>query len=261
MTKRTRLCLFLLCAAVALPLQQGCDRGRDTLTTLEEDDPDFQRGRDMLRQGESRKALAAFLTVIQRRGDKAPEAHLDAGILYQEHSKDPVAAIYHYRKFRELRPNAPQADLVLQRIEAAQREFARTLPLQPADGQFQRADLLATIGQLKRENALLASQLEAARAAAPAQQAPSLLATVAATAPRSTAPAAEAAARERTVPGGAGAAGTPGRVHVVAKGDTLSSIAQKYYGNRTRYREIYDANRDILPNDHDLKIGMELRVP
>ena len=51
------------------------------------------------------------------------------------------------------------------------------------------------------------------------------------------------------------------RRHVVQKGDTLFVLAQKYYSNRSRWREIYEANRDIMPNENSLQIGMELKIP
>jgi nucleoid-associated protein YgaU len=52
-----------------------------------------------------------------------------------------------------------------------------------------------------------------------------------------------------------------GRHHTVAKGDTLFSLAQKYYGNRSRWRDIYEANRSLLPSQDSLRVGMELRIP
>ena len=53
----------------------------------------------------------------------------------------------------------------------------------------------------------------------------------------------------------------PARRHVVAKGDTLQSISLRYYGTRSRFRDIYAANRDIMPNEGTLRIGMELKIP
>jgi nucleoid-associated protein YgaU len=52
-----------------------------------------------------------------------------------------------------------------------------------------------------------------------------------------------------------------GRHHVVTKGDTLSSLAQTYYGSRAKWRDLLAANRDVLSGPNDLKIGMNLRVP
>jgi nucleoid-associated protein YgaU len=47
----------------------------------------------------------------------------------------------------------------------------------------------------------------------------------------------------------------------VQPGDTLSKISQQYYGNRTRWRDIYGANRGVMKNETDLKVGMQLRIP
>jgi nucleoid-associated protein YgaU len=56
------------------------------------------------------------------------------------------------------------------------------------------------------------------------------------------------------------AAGGP-RVHEVAKGDTLSAIAKKYYGNANQYPKIFDANRDILDNPDKIQPGQKLTIP
>jgi nucleoid-associated protein YgaU len=56
-------------------------------------------------------------------------------------------------------------------------------------------------------------------------------------------------------------AATSGRTHTVTKGDTLFSIAQKYYNNRAKWRDIYAANRDVMPNETALKPGMQLKIP
>ena len=51
------------------------------------------------------------------------------------------------------------------------------------------------------------------------------------------------------------------RRHKIVKGDTLFSLAQKYYGNRSRWRDIYTANRDLMKSEGDLRIGMEIKIP
>jgi nucleoid-associated protein YgaU len=52
-----------------------------------------------------------------------------------------------------------------------------------------------------------------------------------------------------------------GRTHVVANGDSLSRISQRYYGAANRWSEIYNANRDKIGNDGVLRVGTELRIP
>ncbi len=49
--------------------------------------------------------------------------------------------------------------------------------------------------------------------------------------------------------------------HVVQKGDTLSKIAQEYYGDAKLYPQIFDANRDILTDPDKIRPGQKLRIP
>ncbi len=49
--------------------------------------------------------------------------------------------------------------------------------------------------------------------------------------------------------------------HEVAKGDTLSKIAQKYYGDASLYPQIFEANRDVLKDPNLITIGQKLRIP
>lgn len=296
---RFRFLPLCLCALAVLFFSAGCGRYESAPFTAELDEPGYRRGKDLVRQGRNHEALAAFLKVVEKRGDEAPESHLELGILYQQHIKEPIAAIYHYRKFIELKRNSPQADLVRQRIDAATREFARTLPGRPLDSQADRVDLLEKMDQIQRENLQLKEQLITLRGQVgagraetiapqpPAQQAATppppanpdqlspqaidltespVMAAVdpAPVAPppiapptRPTPPTQGAAPTQPTQPASTGSY----RRHVVAKGDTLFSLAQRYYGNRSRWRDIYAANRQVLPSESALTIGMELRIP
>ncbi|MCB9865272.1 MAG: LysM peptidoglycan-binding domain-containing protein [Phycisphaerales bacterium] len=57
------------------------------------------------------------------------------------------------------------------------------------------------------------------------------------------------------------AALTGGNRHVVAKGDTLYSIARAYYNDQAKWRTIYDANRSAIPDPNKLSVGQELIIP
>jgi tetratricopeptide (TPR) repeat protein len=106
----------------------------------------------LIRQGREQEALAAFLRVIATRNDEAPESHLEAALLYQQQLKDPIAAIYHFRKYLELQPNSRQAVLVRQRIDAAKRDFARTLPAHPLEDASVKLEFMDQLERLQREN-------------------------------------------------------------------------------------------------------------
>ncbi len=50
--------------------------------------------------------------------------------------------------------------------------------------------------------------------------------------------------------------------HVVVSGETLASIADKSYGNRSNWKRIYEANKAIIgSNPSALKVGMRLTIP
>jgi 5'-nucleotidase / UDP-sugar diphosphatase len=48
--------------------------------------------------------------------------------------------------------------------------------------------------------------------------------------------------------------------YVVRAGDSLSAIAQKFYGDANRWKEIWEANKDKLPDPNKITVGQELRI-
>lgn len=52
-----------------------------------------------------------------------------------------------------------------------------------------------------------------------------------------------------------------GRTYVVVKGDSLSKIAKREYGDANEWPKIYAANRDIVKNPDLIYPGQELRIP
>lgn len=51
------------------------------------------------------------------------------------------------------------------------------------------------------------------------------------------------------------------RLYIVAKGDSLSAIAKRFYGDGSRWRWIYDANRDLIEDPDLIYPGQRLRIP
>ena len=52
-----------------------------------------------------------------------------------------------------------------------------------------------------------------------------------------------------------------GTIYTVARGDTLFKIAERAFGNGWLYKQIFEANRDVLPNSASVEIGNELLIP
>lgn len=53
----------------------------------------------------------------------------------------------------------------------------------------------------------------------------------------------------------------PARFHTVEKGESLSLIAKKYYGNAMKYPVIFEANRPLLEKPDRIYPGQVLRIP
>lgn len=111
-------------------------------------------------------------------------------------------------------------------------------------------------GQLRTRLAIIAPPPASTLAAPTRPGTASAETAVTAPPPPSAAVAAEAAA---PTPAPADAAGP--RTHTVVAGDTLSKIAREYYGTSLRWAEIYEANRNQLPNERALAVGMKLVIP
>ncbi len=296
---RKHLNIPTLLALLAALLVAGCERGGDLTLSSETDEPLYRQGQQLSKQGRIQEALNAYLKLISKRDETAPESHLEAGLILLRHVKDPVAAYYHFQKYLELQPNARQAVYVRGLRETAKREFARTLAATPLESQAERQETQDQIDRLLRENDQLKAELAALHAGAESAPPIRTRATLDNTAdgpvirlsapppeptpaapedspityapvenpPIEVAPApAPVPTRPALAPGTRAVPTKPsaanGRRHTVVKGDTLYSLAQKYYGNRSRWRDILNANGDLLPRqDSPLSLGMELRIP
>jgi len=72
-----------------------------------------------------------------------------------------------------------------------------------------------------------------------------------------------------SLPAPAAAAGAGGsypqssseRTYTVKPGDTLSAIAQQFYGKASEYNKIFQANRDKLTDADHVRAGQELVIP
>ena len=279
--------LALLCSL----LVAGCtDRERMPMAA-ETEDPFFVQGRQLQKQGRNPEALTAFLKVIEKRGERASaESHFEVGQIYLNHTKEPVEAYHHFRKYLELQPNSRQAELVRGMAKVALREFARTLPGRPMDDQSVRLQADDEILKLRRENDELRAELAVLRGggAMPVNRSARLITlptesrTVPIPVPTATvvdpsvirAPAqASMLARPPSQPPppkplspsaslAAGSAPRPappaGRTHTVAAKDTLFSVAKR---SGVKLEEVFAANRDVMRTLTDLRPGMTLKIP
>lgn len=51
------------------------------------------------------------------------------------------------------------------------------------------------------------------------------------------------------------------RYYVIQSGDTLSKIAQQFYGSATKYPRIFEANREVIKDPDLIFPGQKIRIP
>lgn len=227
MSARVRTLILLLALAFA---GAGCERL-------------FDKGTKQSAEEAARKAAAGdypgavLLYEASLDGTvKSADIHYRLALIYADKLQRPVDALHHFNRYLELLPNGPHA----KEAQDYQPEGDRALLSALANGSpFTQSDAV----KLKNENLALRSALATLRA----QRAQAL---TMATAPGGK----HGEQQQKPIPPGA-------RTHVVEPGETLASIAVKFYKNKARYREIQDANFFPMDGTPKIKPGMTLAIP
>ena len=276
-----------------LLLAAGC-AARGPPTSPETDEPLYVQGVQLNRQNRKGEALAAFLRVIDKRGERgAPESHLEAAAIHLHHSKEPVLAYYHFKRYLELQPNSKEAPRVRAMLDAALREVAARFPGRPVEDQSVRLAVTEEVSRLRRENDELRAELQTLRGggarlptrnarmislpepvataappvvtAAPAAEEPVVRPVPPVTVPRAAlstaAPAiapmpAPATKAGKSGPAAGRATAGSGRSHTVRPKETLYGISRQY---GVKLEELVRANG--IANPSAVPVGTVLRIP
>ena len=68
-------------------------------------------------------------------------------------------------------------------------------------------------------------------------------------------------AAEATVSGQSAQLGADEEFYIIEKGDSLWKIAEKAYGNGSKYTAIFDANREVIVDPDKIFPGQKIRIP
>ncbi|MEP0548137.1 MAG: peptidoglycan-binding protein LysM [Rhodothermales bacterium] len=49
--------------------------------------------------------------------------------------------------------------------------------------------------------------------------------------------------------------------YTIEKGDSLSKIAQRFYGDPQKYHDLFDANREVIQDPDKIYPGQKIRIP
>ena len=52
-----------------------------------------------------------------------------------------------------------------------------------------------------------------------------------------------------------------GKTYTVVKGDSLSKIAKREYGDASKWHKIFEANKDVIEDPNLIEIGQDLIIP
>jgi len=220
-------------AALCLVLAAGCDPASAERREA--------RNRH-LRQAQAAKdaqdidrAIALCEKALERHPDLAL-AHRELGLMLDNYRQDPVGAIYHYRRYLQLRPESKNRADIEQLIQHCRMSFAAQIAESPDD---LKRDLQVRDERIRKLELEVAVLRERAGAAAGAG-------SVSPSAPP---------------PSSASPAAPPAQVHVVQAGENLGTISTRYYGTPAKWKTIFNANRDRVSDANNLRVGTRLDIP
>ncbi len=164
------------------------------------------------------------------------EVHYKMALLFDDKLQNPLAAMYHFQRYLDLKPNGPHAREANGFMKEDQMKLVAT---------FSHGALMSQedAARLKNDNLILRQKLSelqsAPRTSSPQDSTPQH--------PGSAVPA------DQPAPGS--------HSYEVQAGDTLASIARKFYKNSARWQDIERANYSKLKGSSKLKPGMTLIIP
>ena len=165
---------------------------------------------------------------------RTAEAHYRLGHVYADRMKDPLGALYHFGRYIAVAPDGPFA----KGAKGYQKEGELLLLTQLGKGAPLTQEEAV---RLKNESLKLRKTCEELRSAKTPPP-------VAGVAPKG------GELLQKPIPPG-------GRTHKIAPGETLATIAVKYYKSKGRAREILDANFYSPEAATKLKVGQEIYIP
>lgn len=252
---------FLLAAFLAglVLTSGGCDKIRE-VTSPDADDENnahFQKAKEKYGMMDYQGAIEAYEKGL-RQNPRLAKAHLELALIYDDKFKDHISAIYHFRKYVEMRPDSGKKEMVQEFIDNSMQQLmsqdSAILSNEKAEIIRLRTEnnsLRAQLGLMRQESfrkdSSTASPPKSSPPPAPASQPPP---------PTPSAPASAAQVETPPVPPASG------RYYTVQPGDTLASISRKFFNNSSgQWKKILDANPLLQDEPKNLKPGQRLVIP
>lgn len=225
-----------------------------------------ERGDVLMRKAASKERandLAGAVDVYEQITVEQPLnalAHLQLAILLADFRNNYVSALYHYKVYLRLRPDAEKSPMIQERIRESEGHLAKEFEAKPGGASDVLEALNAKIASQQTEiKALQAQLVEAEEKAAKAERETARLRRrlriVEHTEPL-TENSGSRRVRAITESGGAEL-----RSYRVQRGDSLSSIAKKMYDDAGKWPRIRDANKGRIVQGNQVRVGQVLVIP
>ena len=215
---------------LSLGILAGCNRMITPRQTQLAKDADARAA-----EGDYAQAINLYESALDGTPASA-QIHYNLALIYDDKLNDPLNALHHFKRFLSLEPSGKRAEEVKGFMK---RDELTLLPNLTGDSMVPRSEVV----RLNNENLNLRKQLGERWAAdkLAAQEKYGIRKTGQPT--------------EKRKPGGAA------RSYTVQPGDTLASIARKFYKSSARWSTILEANSDVISKPADLKPGQTLTIP
>jgi len=226
--------ILVIFAASAL---SGCDQAFQNVT-----ERNLALADKKYAQQEYREAVPLYEAALDGT-PKTAEVHYKLGLIYEDQIKVPVSAIHHFQRYLELVPKAAHAKEAQKFLKEDMLKLSAMLGSGATVSQEEAKRIKNTNLDLQKKIIELKDELEAAnKAKAAAYKA---------------AGGKPGGKQEQTqkplVPGV--------RTYTVGPGDTLATIARKFYKNSAQWKKVQDANFGTMEGTAKIKPGMVLMVP
>lgn len=223
----------------AVLLVAGCDK---IPLTFEDSQRELQKAEEADRGGHYKEAVPLYEAALDGT-PKTAEVHYKIALIYEDKLKDPIGARHHFSRYLALAPNGDYAKDATRLLKECDFKLSSQFTSGPSIPQEEAARLKNENLKLTKRIAELDTQLRMVRSAPAAKGAGG-----------SAAAAREVEMQQKPIPPGA-------RTYVVQSGDTLASIARKFYKSPARWKDIQDANYYSLTGTPKLKPGQTLIIP
>ncbi|MDD2710753.1 MAG: LysM peptidoglycan-binding domain-containing protein [Verrucomicrobiae bacterium] len=285
--------LFIALAA-SLALLCGCDSFSDNKQALERHQT---RAKKAYEQRDYKGAIAEYEEMLRLQPENAP-IHFKIAMIYNSNLNDYLNAAYHFQKFLSGGGGeSSEAELAKSYLENARLQLAASVPNAIGQGspemvklRSENTALYRQIEDLKKEIVRLRGKTNepsnsTTAAAAPTKRPASRTPSIAATIPQNpslqtsspklpTKRAPEPVKNTSDTPNVLTSTSSPApssskkpaakptssRTYTIKKGDGIQSIAERFYGDRSKWREIMAANPN-LKDPNRLSPGQVIRLP